>query len=196
MQQRPTGKPAQLWNQHIWTDLHEKKHEVDYGSFFAKRQSTKIWEPFTESQILLKNWQRTRQWIHHFKAWVYGSALNLQHQETLLELENGVINGLSQHCRASGEEDSYQIWNLTTLLSFIPVLWLDGMRVKQHSPLELARSKTTHYSTDRHRCAWGPFANSNFRPGTAEDKDGTNEEYQLLMFLAISKQMKTSATKT
>lgn len=91
--------------------------------------------------------------------------LDVHHLEILLELENGVINELSQYCRDLGEEDSYQIWNLTTL-AFIPALKLEGMRVKQHSS-RAGKTQGNLPSTDRHQTAcMGPICKpSNFRQG-------------------------------
>lgn len=94
--------------------------QIGYSHFFGKRQATKIMQPFTKSRTLLnKAYYGDGEQINEFiisKPRSTEVLLDLQHLELLPELENGVINELSQYCRDSGEEDSYQIWNLTALL--------------------------------------------------------------------------------
>lgn len=92
---------------------------MHYSHFFGKRQATKIRKPFTKSQTLLnKAYYGDGEQINESiisKPRSMEVLLDLQHLEILLELENGVINELSQYCTNSGEEDRYQIWNITTL---------------------------------------------------------------------------------
>lgn len=86
---------------------------MGYRCFFGKRQATNIRRPFTKSWTLLnKAYCVDGEWINesiNSKTRSMQVLLDLQHLETLLELENGVINEWSQYCTDSREENSDQI---------------------------------------------------------------------------------------